>query len=602
MKNFIVFAISMICHLTLSSQNVGINNTDPQVSLDISGALAHRSLVVQPFLNNVNVPPNVTFLVIENTGGYSGDINIVDAENRVDGRRLLISNNTGYNATFNGSTLVPNETKEFVCKAPLGGWKIITDSSTDNISWSLTGNAGTNPASNFIGTNDNNPLSFRTNQVERMDLTRDVMKTKLSLKTTDIFDTLQLAFTNRNSMNEGIDFHMASQLTNQIPGLTFSSKSSLNLFNTKNILTMTPFGDVGVATNTPGSKFQVNHRAASYYPSISIVDSSTTETSGGILQFRNVDNTNNFNIESLLGNSPSKTYLNFSSEGFYLMRLTGSGNLGIGILDPTSKLDVNGDVGIRNSNKLEFGKGILGKEANAGTIGYKRFSDALDIIGAGNNTDLTDRKVKIWAEGGSTLTGKLDILGDVNTTGKIKVNGNAGTSGQVLTSNGPSSSPSWQSPATTTPVRFAATFLNSVAPYNDIIYTTSYNTSPSDVTIGTSIITINKTGLYRLSGSLNSVLNFTGGVPYTVYFGATIYADGIPYLLAQDNPPLHPLLLDFPVIERYLNTYQYSYDIYLTAPATINLVIDQSFYSGTSGATFMSREKSGVVLGYLISE
>lgn len=35
-------------------------------------------------------------------------------------------------------------------------------------SWSLTGNAGTNPATNFIGTKDSNPLKFRTNNNTRM--------------------------------------------------------------------------------------------------------------------------------------------------------------------------------------------------------------------------------------------------------------------------------------------------------------------------------------------------------------------------------------------------------------------------------------------------
>ncbi|RIH84726.1 hypothetical protein Mterra_01906 [Calidithermus terrae] len=34
--------------------------------------------------------------------------------------------------------------------------------------WKLTGNAGTNPASNFLGTADNQPLVFRTNNVERL--------------------------------------------------------------------------------------------------------------------------------------------------------------------------------------------------------------------------------------------------------------------------------------------------------------------------------------------------------------------------------------------------------------------------------------------------
>jgi hypothetical protein len=32
--------------------------------------------------------------------------------------------------------------------------------------WSLTGNAGTNPATHFLGTTDNQPLTFRRNNVQ----------------------------------------------------------------------------------------------------------------------------------------------------------------------------------------------------------------------------------------------------------------------------------------------------------------------------------------------------------------------------------------------------------------------------------------------------
>src|SRR5215471_7877829 len=35
-------------------------------------------------------------------------------------------------------------------------------------SWSLTGNAGTSPAVNFLGTTDSKALALRTNKVERM--------------------------------------------------------------------------------------------------------------------------------------------------------------------------------------------------------------------------------------------------------------------------------------------------------------------------------------------------------------------------------------------------------------------------------------------------
>jgi hypothetical protein len=49
-----------------------------------------------------------------------------------------------------------------------GGWKKIADLSEATANWSLTGNSGTNPATNFIGTIDGQPLVVRTNNAERL--------------------------------------------------------------------------------------------------------------------------------------------------------------------------------------------------------------------------------------------------------------------------------------------------------------------------------------------------------------------------------------------------------------------------------------------------
>ncbi|NCP45518.1 MAG: hypothetical protein GW818_03595, partial [Flavobacteriales bacterium] len=41
------------------------------------------------------------------------------------------------------------------------------------LDWSLTGNAGTTVATNFIGTIDNNSVAFRSNNLERMRILND---------------------------------------------------------------------------------------------------------------------------------------------------------------------------------------------------------------------------------------------------------------------------------------------------------------------------------------------------------------------------------------------------------------------------------------------
>ena len=47
---------------------------------------------------------------------------------------------------------------------------LLSYSNTDSLTWKTRGNAGTNTASNFIGTTDNVPLAFRVNNAEKMRL------------------------------------------------------------------------------------------------------------------------------------------------------------------------------------------------------------------------------------------------------------------------------------------------------------------------------------------------------------------------------------------------------------------------------------------------
>lgn len=76
-----------------------------------------------------------------------------------------------------------------------------------------------------------------------------------------------------------------------------------------------------------------------------------------------------------------------------------------GFLDVNSGMRFIGSGG--NSPVLEFGAGV-GKEENNGKIGYKRFSsNGLDIVGAGDAMDGSDRRIYFHAQGGSTFLGPI---------------------------------------------------------------------------------------------------------------------------------------------------------------------------------------------------
>jgi hypothetical protein len=95
------------------------------------------------------------------------------------------------------------------------------------------------------------------------------------------------------------------------------------------------------------------------------------------------------------------------------------GNIGIGTVTPTAKLQIAGDIKI-DGKTLELGVGIS-KDINAGKIGYQLFTaDALDITGAG--TSALPRKIKFWNEGGADFTGKVGINGNVGIGAPVNSN------------------------------------------------------------------------------------------------------------------------------------------------------------------------------------
>lgn len=175
MKIKIFFPLVLVAGMSVFAlaQNVGINTNSPLVSLDVEGALALRSVVLDPVANVVMLPQDVSFVVISPVG-VTGPVTISDPESLVDGRRLVVFNNSNQPASFGAITIQSGQTKEFICQNP-GGWVGLTPGSSET-EWSIQGNASTDPDTNYIGTSDNQPLVFRTNAIKRMRLLDDGLK------------------------------------------------------------------------------------------------------------------------------------------------------------------------------------------------------------------------------------------------------------------------------------------------------------------------------------------------------------------------------------------------------------------------------------------
>ena len=246
-------------------------------------------------------------------------------------------------------------------------------------------------------------------------------------------------------------------------------------------------------------------------------------------------------------------------------------------------------------NLFEFGSGIAGKEINAGKVGYNAFgATGLTFVGAG--TTAANRAFYFFGEGGTTFNGPATINGNTNIGGQLQINGSPGTAGQVLTSNG-GSDPSWKNASLTNDTRFGTLFTkNAGSTSGDAAMSTLlYNLNPTNVSIGASTITINKTGLYHFDLGMSSSISYTAAP--TVYPQHELwFYFGLPNSLKLIEKQMVP----------YANTNtswvgqeKVSVDVYITAPAILHFY---HILGELGGGTVSGYSVQGFVTGYLISE
>ncbi len=80
----------------------------------------------------------------------------------------------------------------------------------------------------------------------------------------------------------------------------------------------------------------------------------------------------------------------------------------------------DGKIGLSGVNAVEFGIGKA-KELNAGKIGYQKFTDGLDIVGAG--TAVSTRKITFFNEGGATFKGRVTVNNPTFTSYGLSASG-----------------------------------------------------------------------------------------------------------------------------------------------------------------------------------
>ncbi|RYD77872.1 MAG: hypothetical protein EOP53_12250 [Sphingobacteriales bacterium] len=183
----IITSITLVLTVTvLLAQNVGVNNTNPQTSLDINGALRNRATSIDVTAVSASVTHNVGYVVLSGTPVTVRTLNVNGTAN--NGTRLLVYNSTTQNCKFPLANIdiAPGILAEYIYDG--AQWKFLA-STTANTSWDNLGNYGINPAINFLGTMDNSPIPFRTNNVERMRLTNTGLEMANEIKPAGVAGT-----------------------------------------------------------------------------------------------------------------------------------------------------------------------------------------------------------------------------------------------------------------------------------------------------------------------------------------------------------------------------------------------------------------------------
>jgi hypothetical protein len=172
------------------------------------------------------------------------------------------------------------------------------------LGWDLNGNTGTNPLTDFLGTTDNQPLIFKTNNIEKARLLPNGNFAFGLNNTSAKFDVLvNPAFTVNNESDLGIRISRLNGATNtgqyiQIDNSDASSNRLVSKGNNKPIHIVNISGGAGTGTVSDGIRF--------FVPNTTI---------GALVEAISVQSVN--------------------------------GNTGIGISTPTKKLDINGELRVR---------------------------------------------------------------------------------------------------------------------------------------------------------------------------------------------------------------------------------------------------------------
>ncbi|MBK8659328.1 MAG: tail fiber domain-containing protein [Bacteroidetes bacterium] len=436
-----------------TSNQIGVNTVTPAVRFDVNGDFALREGLSPVFANGVNSNVAVGATSHIRITGPTAAFSITGLAGGVNGKIITLINGTTFPMTIShdvtslaanriyvpgGGSLVMDEQYSAVTlmyNSGLSRWVVQSNSDLiDAGDWHTTGNTGTNPSTNFIGTTDAAAWVMRTNNAERARISAagkfgigvanpgDALVIT-STTATDTSRRLRIGSTvlndaesGRLTFDEGVNTYTGSS---NYCGLEFRHDGNSNrLFlegactTPVNVMTFERTGNVGINTADPTQALEIGGTEAQIYMNSATSNmflfntngvaapAFTTRSAGTKVIFypqvsaTTVDYAMGIAGSTLWSSVPEAT--STYSHRWYSgtteqMRLRGDGRLGIGIAAPTATRLHCYDPSIATTRIAVFRNGNAdGTEIQTASVEYIHdYASTTDFNDGANTVGLT---------------------------------------------------------------------------------------------------------------------------------------------------------------------------------------------------------------------
>ena len=332
---------------------LGINNTNPQYHLDVSGSINATTDIK---INNVSLSSTY---ITSNVLGQQNFINSNFIQNSLstdfikagNSNKFIVNDKYTNDITFTKNIFSSNiiTSNLFV----IDNYTVLNTSVYQTEQLQITNTATATALKVSQTTANQNVAEFYNsanpalviNSTGNIGIGTTNPQFKIDIPTVDNISTATNVLSFKNTADYGI-YATSISTTSRGNSLDFLSKDyNSGTITTRNVLSLKVTGNVGIGTNAPTNLLHLHQNAVTTYNAIQLTDNTTgVSTTNGFIISKETNQDakimNCYNANMIFGTSNTET-----------MRIINNGNIGIGITNPLTRLSVKGAVNINNGTQ-----------------------------------------------------------------------------------------------------------------------------------------------------------------------------------------------------------------------------------------------------------